>query len=141
MPLLSLFLLVVSGCAAVEYNAGDVPTPSRLEDLQIGVSDRQQILPLLGEPTHISPLDDRTWYYIHRSSQVVAFYKPEELDWQVIALYFDDDGLLADIRLLQNQDGFKVAMNPDHTPMRGRELSFLEQLISSYGKGGGTLPQ
>ena len=142
MVLLSLLLLMAGGCASVEYTAGDVPTPSKLEQVRPGISSKEQVRTLLGEPTHIPPLNDDAWYYMHRSSRVVAFYEPEELDWQVVAFYFNDNEILTDIRLLQAQDGFKVAMNPKHTPLRGRALSFLEQLISSYGKGvGGTLPQ
>ncbi len=133
--------LLFLGCASLEYTAGDVPTRSKLEEIQVGISTKKDVRKLLGEPTHVPPLGDLTWYYMHRSSRVVAFYEPEELGWQALAFYFNENDVLLDVRLLQGEDGIKVAMNPNRTRLRGRGLSFLEQLISSYGKGSGVLPQ
>ena len=130
------------GCTPLNYYGGAFIPPDELQGIEARVSDKEEILEKLGEPSYKLPFDEDTWYYAYRKSQVVAFYKPELIDYQLFVFEFDEYGILNDLRMIRKQDRIEVAMNQAKTPFRGRELSFLEQLISSYGKGGtGIVPQ
>ena len=52
---------------------------------------------------------------------------------------FNEDGTVADVLEFDLEDGQQVAINDRVTRTRGKELSFLEQLIGGVGKGAGAV--
>jgi len=52
----------------------------------------------------------------------------------VVAIDFDKDGVVRDLRRRSLADGEPIQPNPNATPAPGREFSLLEQLIGNFGK-------
>jgi outer membrane protein assembly factor BamE (lipoprotein component of BamABCDE complex) len=138
-------LLAVAGTAALALAAcsipvdqrGNLPDKAALAQIQPGVSDKATVTRLLGSPSSIATFDTSTWYYISQKSKSIAFFKPELLDQEVVAIDFDQDGKVRDVRHRGMQDAHAVTPNPNATPAPGREFSFLEQLIGNFGKFSG----
>ena len=92
------------------------------------------------------------WYYISATEKQVAFFTPTVLKRSILAVYFDKDGKVTAVRHYGLQDGHVIAFETRETPARGRELTFLQQLLNATpgtsatqmqetnpGNGGGVL--
>ncbi len=49
----------------------------------------------------------------------------------ILAIYFDKNGKVTDIKHFTLQDGHVFALEARETPSRGRELTFLQQLFNA----------
>ena len=139
-PALAALAVALAGCSIPIDQRGNLPEKSALEQIQPGVSDKATVTRLLGSPSSIATFDDSTWYYISQKSKSVAFFKPDLLDQEVVAIDFGKDGLVRDVRHRGMQDAQMVTPDPNATPAPGREFSFIEQLIGNFGKFSGKGP-
>jgi hypothetical protein len=116
----------------------DASTPScRCRLAGAGAFGLQRIL---GSPSSIAEFDTDTWYYISQKTRNVAFFKPELVDQEVVAVDFAKDGTVRDIRHRGFEDRVAVTPNPNATPAPGREFSFWEQLVGNFGRFSGGSP-
>ena len=139
-PALAALVLALAACSIPIDQRGNLPEKSALTQIQPGVSDKATVTRLLGSPSSIAAFDANTWYYISQKSKSVAFFKPDLLDQEVVAIDFDKDGLVRDVRHRGMQDAQLITPNPNATPAPGREFSFIEQLIGNFGKFSGKGP-
>jgi outer membrane protein assembly factor BamE (lipoprotein component of BamABCDE complex) len=129
-----LALATLAGCGIPVNQRGNLPKPDALAQIKPGETDKQTVQRLLGTPSTVASFDDKTWYYISRETKEIAFLRPEVLDQQVIAIHFDDNGIVIGVDHKGKKDAQSVAPNPNATPAQGREFTFLEQLIGNFGK-------
>ena len=129
-------LVMLAGCSIPTTQRGNLPKPDALSQIKPGVTDRQTVQRLLGTPSSTAAFDDKTWYYISHESEQVAFLDPKLLDQQVVAIRFDDSGVVIAVDRKDLHDANAVTPNPNATPAPGREFSFIEQLIGNFGKFG-----
>ena len=113
---------------------GYVPEPERVDKIAPGVDGRQDVAEMLGSPSGASTFDGRTWYYISRRTEGVAFFKDEVVDQQVVAVTFDDNWVVAEVRRYGDEDGRVIDLVTRTTATRGNELGFLEQLFGNIGR-------
>jgi outer membrane protein assembly factor BamE (lipoprotein component of BamABCDE complex) len=130
-------LVALAGCAQPIDQRGNLPDPKLLGEIKPGATDKATVTRLLGSPSSVAAFDKETWYYISQKTQSVAFFKPDLLDQQVVAIDFDKDGTVHDVRHRGMQDAETITPNPNATPAPGREFSFMEQLIGNFGRFGG----
>ena len=131
---LGLGLVALAGCNIPTTQRGNLPKADALQQVKPGETDKQTVTRLLGTPSTIPTFDDKTWYYISRETKQIAFLNPEVLDQQVIAIRFDDSGIVTGIDHKTLKDAKDITPNPNATPAQGREFTFLEQLIGNFGK-------
>ena len=124
----------LAGCARDINPRGNLPPEKALAELAPGEQTRNDVLLLLGTPATASPFDGDIWYYISANTTQYAFYNTREIDRRVIALHFDERGILSQIDNLNLEDGHQVALAEETTPTRGRELGILEQLLGNVGR-------
>ena len=132
--MLGLGLMALTGCNIPTTQRGNLPKTDALQQVKPGETDKQTVTRLLGTPSTVPTFDDKTWYYISRETKQIAFLKPEVLDQQVVAIRFDDNGIVKEIDRKSLKDARDVTPNPNATPAQGREFTFLEQLIGNFGK-------
>lgn len=133
---LCLGLMVLAGCDIPATQRGNLPKPDALSQIKPGVTDKQTVQRLLGTPSSTAAFDDKTWYYISHEIKQVAFLDPKLLDQQVVAIRFDEHGVVTDVDHKDLHDANAITPNPNATPAPGREFSFIEQLIGNFGKFG-----
>ena len=124
----------ISACSDNIDPRGNAPLTEALAQIQPGRVTRSDVVALIGTPATASLFGDDHWYYVSSHFQTIAFYAPEELDRQVIAIDFDKAGTVTAVRRLNLEQGKDVAMVARETPAPGKELSLLEQLIGNVGK-------
>lgn len=124
----------LTACASVTNTRGNMVEDVRLVEIEPGISTTDDVLFILGTPTTVAPFDENTWYYIGQVTEKVAFYNPEIVDRRVVKLTFDEQGLLSEIEDLSLEEGQDVELVNRETPTRGREITFLEQMIGNLGR-------
>lgn len=134
LAVLGLGLTALASCNLPVTQRGNLPKPDAMAQIQPGVSDKATVTRLLGTPSTKPAFDANTWYYISRETKEVAFLKPEILDQQVVAVHFDENGIVTGVDRKGLRDAQSITPNPDATPAQGREFTFLEQLIGNFGK-------
>ncbi len=141
--LLSLFgaAAILAGCAPSVEQRGNLPAPDKVAEIHPGSTTKEEVTKILGTPSSIGVFDDKSWYYISRRTEQVAFFKPDPTDQQVLIVDFDNQGVVRAVDHKTLQDGKEITPVARTTPAPGRELTFLEQLVGNLGKfnntGGG----
>ncbi|MEA2783073.1 MAG: hypothetical protein QOK29_4617 [Rhodospirillaceae bacterium] len=133
----SLGAAILSGCQATYDTRGNLPDPDAVLQVQPGIDDRKQVTQILGSPSSVATFNDKTWYYISKKTKRVSFWDPTVLDQEVLAIKFDDNGVVSDMKLYGLEDARNVTPDPEVTPTSGHELTILQQLIGNIGRFGG----
>jgi outer membrane protein assembly factor BamE (lipoprotein component of BamABCDE complex) len=127
-------IALIAGCATSVEQRGNLPTAEKLAEIEPGVTNKDQVIKILGSPSSISIFSDKSWYYISRRTGQFAFFDPDVIDQQVYILNFDDQGVVKAVDHRGIQDARAIDPVPRATPAPGRELTFLEQVIGNVGK-------
>jgi len=111
------------------YVEGYVVDEEALESVPVG-SSRDQVLLALGSPSTTAIFDTEVFYYISQTRYRGAqFMNSKVVDRRVLAIYFDKEGLVAQIANYGLQDGKLFDFSTKTTPTGGKDRSFLSQLI------------
>lgn len=120
---------------------GNRVDPDRLEELVTGVSTKADVTALLGSPTARATFDTNTWLYISEVTRPQIAGTQRRLDQQVVAVNFDDRGVVRSIEKRTEADSRPVQFVDRATPSPGTDSNFLQQLIGNigrFGPGGGS---
>lgn len=127
-------IVLLSACSAIYRNHGYVPNDDDLAVVQVGVSTRQDVADVVGRPSAAGLLNDQGWYYVQSKFKHVGPKKPEEIDRQVVAITFDDKGIVENVERFGLADGRVVPLSRRVTETNVKGISFLRQLFSSFGQ-------
>ena len=142
----ALAALAAAGCTPVLNNRGYLPDPDAEKKIAINKDTKTSVQQALGFPstqaTFVQAGD--AWYYISSVQKQIAFFAPNTTSRAILAIYFDKDGKVTDLKHYSLRDGHVVAFETRQTPSKGRELTFLQQLFNATpgvplgGANGGT---
>ena len=110
--------------------------PDALKELTPGTSSRADATALLGSPTAKATFDDNTWIYITQTTRPRIGRTPGVLDQQVVVLTFNDQGVLQNVKRLDQDNSLPVDVVSRATPSPGSESSLLQQLFGNIGRFG-----
>jgi outer membrane protein assembly factor BamE (lipoprotein component of BamABCDE complex) len=123
------------GCAERHSEHGHVINPTDLETIQIGISNRNDILASLGKPSFEGAFEENRLYYTsQRMIQPIANKKT--IDSQIIYIFtLDDKQILQSIDLKKHEeDGMKIAHIDEKTPSPGVKFGLAEQIFTNLKK-------
>ncbi|HEY5207985.1 MAG TPA: outer membrane protein assembly factor BamE [Stellaceae bacterium] len=124
----------LAACGPANDLRGNNPDKKVMAEIRPGVTDKASVTKLLGSPSTVASFDNNTWYYISQETQNVAFFKPRLKDEKVVAISFNDKGIVRAIDYRSMKDHVDVKPDPNATPAPGREFGILEQLIGNFGR-------
>lgn len=124
----------LAACAPVVESRGNLPNPELLAQIKPGLQTKEDVGALLGTPSSTAVFGEETWYYISSREEHFAFYKPKELDRQVVAIRFDQGGAVSEIKTLTLKDGKVIDPVDRTTPTAGSEMGFLQQIFGNVGR-------
>jgi outer membrane protein assembly factor BamE (lipoprotein component of BamABCDE complex) len=127
-------IAAIAACTPMIDTRGNMPPPEIVATIQPGVTTRTQISQLLGSPSSVATFNDRTWYYIGRKTETVAFLSPEVTEQQILVVKFDESGVVQDLEKRGIESARLVSMNERETPTAGHSLGFFEQLFGNIGR-------
>lgn len=118
------------------YTQGYVADPRAIELVPVG-SSREQVLLALGTPSTTATFDAEVFYYVSQLRvRPVAFMNAKLVDQRVLAVYFGEDGRVANIANYGMQDGKVFDFISRTTPTAGKDQTFIGQLLTGLGGGG-----
>ena len=133
-PAVLLLCITLAACAPTLVMQGYVPDEETLAGVEQGVDTKDAVVTKLGSPSTIATFDDDTWIYVNKRSEVFAFFEPTVLSQNVVAINFDPEGRVEEIRRFTLEDGRLIDPITRKTPTQGRELGLLEQLFGNVGR-------
>lgn len=128
---------ILGGCAFLAPTPqprGNHVDPDQLKQLVPGVSTQADATALLGSPTTKATFDPNTWVYIGQMTRPVVAGTQAVLQQKVVALSFDDRGVLRGVKTLNKNDSLGATMVSRETPSPGTEASVLQQLFGNVGR-------
>lgn len=136
---LSLILCIVSiwalsACSSdtfIHHN-GNMPSEERISELRRGMSE-DEVLNLLGAPSSVVSLDKNTWIYMSCDVKKVAFFKPEEIDRDILKIQFSKNGEVIAVNRLSKAHGTEVVLSDDKTETLGQEPGLLQKTFGTLG--------
>jgi outer membrane protein assembly factor BamE (lipoprotein component of BamABCDE complex) len=135
--LLLLACLLLGGCGFFEAKPqirGNRVDPDQLKELVPGTSTRSDVTALIGSPTARATFDDNTWLYISEVTRPQIARTQKVLGQGVVVMSFNEQGVLQDIKTMNEDDSVPVSVVARSTPSPGTEASFLQQLFGNIGR-------
>jgi outer membrane protein assembly factor BamE (lipoprotein component of BamABCDE complex) len=126
--------LALASCTIPVDQRGNLPDERNLAQIKPGETDKATVTRLIGSPSSVAAFDANTWYYISQKTKTVAFFRTDVLDQEVVAITFDQDGVVKTVNNRGIQDAQAVTPNPNATPTNGREFSTIEMFLGNFGK-------
>lgn len=125
---------ILPACTSTVTQHGFVMTDAALEQVPEG-SSREQVLIALGTPSATAEFGGEVFYYISQTkSRPVAFMNPSLIDQRVLAVYFNEEELVAQLANYGLKDGQVFDFVSRTTPTGGRDFSFVSQLLGAAGR-------
>jgi outer membrane protein assembly factor BamE (lipoprotein component of BamABCDE complex) len=119
------------GCVPVINQRGYLPDPVGEASIRPGADTETTVQARLGDPSTRAVFGSDSWYYISSVEKQLAFFDPKIERRSILAVHFDKDGKVRDIKHFSLKDGHVIAFEARTTPARGRELTFLQQLFNA----------
>jgi outer membrane protein assembly factor BamE (lipoprotein component of BamABCDE complex) len=127
---------LVSACTATYRNHGYIPPEEELQELVVGIDTRASVEDVVGSPTAGGLLEGGDFYYVRSTVKTFGPRRPEVVDRQVLAISFDESGVLRNIESFGLEDGRVVTLSRRVTETSGTNFSFLRQLLGNLGRIG-----
>ena len=140
-------------CTPVTTQRGYLEDQDVTAGIRAGTDTKTSVQEKLGYASTTATFGNDSWYYISATEKQVAFFTPTILKRQILAVYFDKTNKVTGVRHYSLRDGHVIAYESRETPARGRETTFLQELLkatpgssntsmqeSNPGNGGGPLP-
>jgi outer membrane protein assembly factor BamE (lipoprotein component of BamABCDE complex) len=134
---LALGLLTTSACAPIGTYSGFQAIESDPKDVKSGVDTKSTVRTKLGSPSTTATFDPNVWFYMNQIKERIAFRRPRIIARNITAITFNKDSeVVESVHNYTLKDGKIVAFNDRETPTRGREMTILEQMLGTVGRGG-----
>jgi outer membrane protein assembly factor BamE (lipoprotein component of BamABCDE complex) len=129
--LLLVGVLAAAGCTPVISQRGYLADPANESALKENKDTKTTVQARLGYPSTQATFGGDAWYYISSTEKRVAFFEPRVISRSILAVYFDKDGKVSDLKHFGLKDGHVVDCETRETVTRGREMTFLQQLFNA----------
>jgi outer membrane protein assembly factor BamE (lipoprotein component of BamABCDE complex) len=108
-----------------------VPPESDVARITPGFDSIATVEEVLGRPASRALLGDSAWFYIQSTVENYTYNPPRVIDRTVLAVTFDQNGIVQDIARYGLEDGRIVNLTTRTTETGGRTLGVLEQIFGN----------
>lgn len=129
-----LTLASVMACAPVYRNHGYAPSDEDLAQIEPGQDTRDTVAQKLGRPSASGLLNDQGWFWVQSRYKHFGPREPQEIDRQVVAVTFTENGIVDGVGRYGLEDGRVVALSRRVTESNVRGLTVMQQLFSNFGR-------
>ncbi|MEM9349415.1 MAG: outer membrane protein assembly factor BamE [Pseudomonadota bacterium] len=126
--------LALGACAATFRDHGYAPTDAELQEIIVGVDTRATVEDVVGRPSTSGVLTESAYYYLFDRRRQFAYQAPEVVDRQLVAISFDNDGVVSNIERFTLEDGRVVPLSRRVTDSAVRDTTFIRQLLGNVGR-------
>lgn len=134
LAVLGLIGIGVSACIGEDLRHGYQIDQAALATVKPGMS-AEQVLQILGTPSTVSTVGNKSWYYISQNTRRTVLFLGEQVeDQKVTAVYFNQAFKVERVALYGLQDGKVFDFIQRTTPTSGADRAFLSQLFRGLTK-------
>jgi len=133
MTVLGAVLAGFAACTPLERTHGYVPSEEDLQQIVPGVDTRATVEDLVGVPSTSGALNESGYYYIQSDMSTFAWQAQKVVDRTVVAITFDQDGVVENIETYGLQDGQVVPLARRITRSGDGDISFIRKLFGNIG--------
>lgn len=126
-------ILGLAACSATFNNHGYFPPPEDLAQVAIG-DTRDEVVAAIGNPGSGGIMRDEAWFYTAYRVRNFAYRPPEVVERQILAVSFDAAGRVSNVEEFGLEDGQLVQLSRRVTTSSVRDVSFLAQILSNFGR-------
>lgn len=127
-------LLAAAGCTRMQRNHGYLPTDDELAAVVVGQTRRDDLEFLIGRPGSQGLLTGSSWYYVGSRWESFGVRRPREIDRQVVAISFAEDGVVTNVERFGLERGRVVALSRRVTDTGVVSPGLLRQLLGNIGR-------
>ncbi len=127
-------LAFVVACAATFTDHGYTPSESELENVLVGVDNRESVRESIGRPSSTGLLKEGGWYYVSSRVRHYTYNEPEVIDRQMVAITFNKRGIVENIERFTLEDGQVVALSRRVTETGIKGIGFIRQMLGNLGR-------
>lgn len=124
---------LLAACTPQVAKHGYTPPDDDLLQIVPGVDSRASVEDLIGVPTTSGVLNDSGFYYVESLVQAVGPFRPKVVDREVVAIRFDEAGVVTGIERYGLQDGRIVPLVRRVTVSGDGDISFIRKLFGNIG--------
>ncbi|EEX14089.1 MULTISPECIES: outer membrane protein assembly factor BamE [Salipiger] len=125
--------LGLSACSAQYDLHGYAPSEEDLQQIVPGIDTRSTVEDVIGVPSASGVLNESGFYYIETQMRSFAWRAPEVVDREILAITFDNAGVVDNITRYGLEDGNVVPLTRRITRTSDGELSFIRRLFGNIG--------
>ena len=126
--------LALVGCSATVNNHGFVPPEEELSAILPGVDTRDSVALTVGEPSATGVIEDNAWFYSAYQVRSFAYRAPEIVDRDIVAIAFDEEGVVEAVERYGLEDGRFVHLSRRVTDNGIGDVTLLTQIIRNFGR-------
>lgn len=123
-----------AACRPLYSNHGYIPTDEELALLEVGRDTRETVEATIGQPSTSGLLGDEAWYYVQSRFRTIGPSEKTEIDRQVVAITFAENGTVANIERFGLDQGQIVPISRRVTTTNIRGKSVLAQIFGNIGR-------
>ena len=128
------FVLGLVACGDTVRSHGFVPTDDQLEAVVVGRDTRTTVDTILGNPGSTGVMADDGWFYVRSTFEDGTYRALREVDREVVAVSFDEAGVVTNIERFGLEDGNVVLLSRRVTDDNTAGVGFLRQLFGNLGR-------
>ncbi|MDQ7261989.1 outer membrane protein assembly factor BamE [Paracoccus sp. PS-1] len=126
--------LGLSACQATYRNHGYVPPQEQLAQVVVGQTSQSQLEGLIGRPSAQGLLTGSAWYYVGSRWEFYGPRQPREIDRQVVAVSFAENGVVSNVEHFGLERGRVVVLSRRVTDTGVASLGLVRQLLGNVGR-------
>tara|TARA_B100000029_G_scaffold51870_1_gene47178 strand:+ start:953 stop:1417 length:465 start_codon:yes stop_codon:yes gene_type:complete len=131
-----IILIGLTNCKLNEVNKthGSLNLDKKHKKLELSVSNKNDIIILLGPPSTVSQFDNNIWYYIERkvtNTSIFTLGREKVLKNNVLVLELDKNGILKTKEFLQFDDMKDIKFSKNTTDSNIVNKNFLYNFFNS----------
>lgn len=131
-------VIFLSSCSSVkkeESNGCAIPE-EELSHLLVNKSNIKDVLQNLGSPSVRSNLDNSkngTWIYYNQTKESYLFFDPKVVDKNIIAIDFNERGIIKDIRRYSGSNIKDIIRVPEITKAKEENPNIVMEILQNVG--------
>jgi outer membrane protein assembly factor BamE (lipoprotein component of BamABCDE complex) len=122
---------ILIACTPVINQRGYLEDKEAEATIKTGTDTKTSVQEKLGYASTTATFGSDAWYYISSTEKQVAFFTPTVQQRSILAVYFDKTGKVTNMQHYALAQGHLISLESRTTPARGRELTFLQQLLNA----------
>ncbi|QBY00751.1 outer membrane protein assembly factor BamE [Rhodophyticola sp. CCM32] len=134
LGLAALAVCGAAGCAATFNNHGYIPPEEELTAIVPGVDTRESLETSIGTPGAAGVMRDEAWFYTDYRVRNFIYRAPQITERNIIAVSFDDEGVVQNIERFGLEDGQVVRLSRRVTDGGIEEVTLLRQILQNFGR-------